>query len=599
MHQKPIEVVPISPPPADQRVRRSATFAARSADRNRYSLPGRLESTSPVGYRTRVPMTEAEAEQAVRLLSLERPTAFEAPDAPMSNGEFFEEISLGILSSRQSTNYRGHRQVTVGGADVETVTGLLRKMAGDEPVLDGAEHAHIILTRPYRTPFTLLLTFIGHDRWKSVATVASRALRKAVFHADDIPTIGYLQQLHLGILADAMERATVVASCGRRMANLVQVPFLGEARDANRPEIEALERLVGLTAAERSRGWRIGFVAQVGQVPAAERVSLDSPVARKIGANLLAFRSERIQPGVNAESKAPAQYQERQDMDVPDELTVQCGRAGYNAFVHWTRVDRERAKDLILFERIDVLTPNGKDRLRGIRKHLDGVTDRVVATLPKWADLPMGKALSRNAARAKKAFGLAGQRIYIGGLDRREVARARVPWRLAVRAFGAACARSSLVAEWMGVVDLPHDCDLLAGICLMAGPVNQNDIGKQFYAARDLLADAFPGHEDPTSLLVWSLKAKTVADPIGNEEQLLNAARKGALVDLRMGPHEAVSLLCAGRREPFRGPKDGGPSHERAYGDVGNFVTDPAGRDIPGNLGEPWPESVAARPLFD
>ena len=119
MHQKPIEVVPISPPPADQRVRRSATFAARSADRNRYSLPGRLESTSPVGYRTRVPMTEAEAEQAVRLLSLERPTAFEAPDAPMSNGEFFEEISLGILSSRQSTNYRGHRQVTVGGADVD------------------------------------------------------------------------------------------------------------------------------------------------------------------------------------------------------------------------------------------------------------------------------------------------------------------------------------------------------------------------------------------------------------------------------------------------------------------------------------------------
>jgi hypothetical protein len=32
---------------------------------------------------------------------------------------------------------------------------------------------------------------------------------------------------------------------------------------------------------------------------------------------------------------------------------------------------------------------------------------------------------------------------------------------------------------------------------------------------------------------VWTVKAKTVADPIGNEEQLMNPAQKGALVDLR------------------------------------------------------------------
>ena len=43
----------------------------------------------------------------------------------------------------------------------------------------------------------------------------------------------------------------------------------------------------------------------------------------------------------------------------------------------------------------------------------------------------------------------------------------------------------------------------------------------------DLLQSAYPDAA-PTSLLVWTLKAKTVADPIGNEEQLMNPKRKGA-----------------------------------------------------------------------
>ena len=137
---------------------------------------------------------------------------------------------------------------------------------------------------------------------------------------------------------------------------------------------------------------------------------------------------------------------------------------------------------------------------------------------------------------------------------------------------------------------------MLAGICLMAGPVNQNDIGKQYYGYDDILESAYPGR-DPTSLLVWVLKAKTVADPIGNEEQLLNAKRKGALVDLRPGPHEAIKIRRGGRFVPFRS-KEGRTSSERAFADIGNFVMSPTGREIPGNRGAPWPRAWAEQPVW-
>ena len=206
--------------------------------------------------------------------------------------------------------------------------------------------------------------------------------------------------------------------------------------------------------------------------------------------------------------------------------------------------------------------------------------------MPLWADLPTRKAFSRNAERGRKAFALVGQRIYIGGLSRKEIADSGLDWHAAIRAFGAASARGALVAELMGVVDLPDDCDLLAGICLMAGPVNQNDIGKQYYGYPDLLAGTFPDR-DPTSLLVWTLKAKTVADPIGNEEQLLNPKRKGALVDLRPGPHEVVEVERGGSRSPMRA-SGGQLNRERAFDDLGNFVTDPDGAPIEGNAGARW-----------
>src|SRR5262249_36970541 len=139
------------------------------------------------------------------------------------------------------------------------------------------------------------------------------------------------------------------------------------------------------------------------------------------------------------------------------------------------------------------------------RDKLESITDRVVVEIPKWADLPLAKALSRNAERGRKAFALAGQRIYIAGLSRREVEAAGLDWDLAVRAVGSAACRGALYAELMGVVNLPDDCDLLAGICMMAGPVNQDDIGKTHYGMPDLLADnAGFASREPTSLLVWT-----------------------------------------------------------------------------------------------
>ena len=141
----------------------------------------------------------------------------------------------------------------------------------------------------------------------------------------------------------------------------------------------------------------------------------------------------------------------------------------------------------------------------------------------------MGKALSKNSERGRKAFALAGQRIYIMGLNRNDIQKEGVSWNMGVIAAGATTCPFCIVLWLSGCINIPKDADMLAGICLMAGPVNQNDIGKQFYGYSDLLAGAYPG-SDPTSLLVWTLKAKTIADPIGNEEQLMNASRKGHLL---------------------------------------------------------------------
>ncbi len=589
--QKPVELVTITPPEPGQRVRRNATFAHGDEKKTRYSLPNALHSASPVGYRERVSMTREEAQELLPLLSLERPTSFIAGAPAPTEAELFEEASLGILSARQSTNYKGHRQITLGPDDSSKLLPMLRALDGlESPALEHATHTHVILSRPYRTPFTLLLTFIGHQPVKSLLTVPKRAIDKQTKHIDDIPTIGYLQHLHLGILADGMERAALIASAGKRRANIFMAPFCDDTRTANAEATAKIEELIGLTAAEKRKGWRIALIAQTGETPESAQITLgDAHTWRKLGANLLAMRSERIQPGVNQEEKAPAPYQTRQEMDVPEELTVMCGRAAYNAFVHWTGCEREQSKSLMLMERIDVLTPNGKQRLRDVREMLGEVTERVLKNIPLWADLPTGKALSRNAARGRKAFALAGQRIYIGGLDRQQLQRDGIGWEHAIRAFGASAARSALTAELMGCVDLPEDCDLLAGICLMAGPINQNDIGKSFYAHKDLLCKAFPDM-DPTSLLVWTLKAKTIADPVGNEEQLMNAQRKGALVDLRPGPHEVIQILNRQALEPMR-QRQGRVNAERAFHDVGNFLTDPDGQHIPGNPGSPWPES--------
>lgn len=593
--QRPVEVVTLPPPAV--RASRQATFAKPGEKRNRYHLPTRLESGSPVGYRQRLALTPAEAAQVMPLLSLDRPAEF-VDSAPVTEQELFEEASLGVLSSRQSTNFRGFRQVTFGPKDSERLAHLLRSLhQRDAEVLANAAYTHVVLCRPYRTPFTFLLTFIGHGPLLSGVTVPWRAYNKLRHHHDDIPTIGYLQQLHTGILADALPRASLIASQGRRRAQVHSAPFCSAARrDDNRPVLHAIEELCGLSVKERSLGWRVALVAQVGAVAPSQQMALPASLWRKLGANLLAFRSERIQPGVNAEASAPAQYQQRQDMAVPEALEHMAARSAVNAFHHWTGVPREQAKRLLLIEAIDVQSEEGKERLRSVRQHLEQVTDKILQRLPLWADLALLKALSKNTARGKKAFALAGQRIFIGGLSRREVEQTGIQFEQAVRAFGAAAARASLYCELMGVVGLPADCDLLAGVCVMAGPVNQNDIGKQFQGSADLLSHSFAGRA-PTSLLVLTLKAKTVADPIGNEEQLQNAARKGALVDLRPAPHEVVSLARHGKLQPMR-QRGSLLNQERAFSDQNNFARDPSGTDIPGNTGQAWPELWAREPMW-
>ncbi len=583
---KPVQLVTIQPPPKDQQYGRDARFADDGERRNRYHLPSKLTSSSPVGYRTRISLSAAQTQEALGLLSMDRPTGF-GPATDITDQMLFEESALGVLSARQSTNFRGHKQVTLGPADSSKLASLMGGLSHrDAAILTGASHTNVVLCRPYRTPFTMLLTFIGHKAFRSLVTVPRRAFRKKVHHTDDIPTIGYLTELHVGILADAMERASVIASAGALRAQVHMAPFSGDHLADNKKALEPIYELCGVSRSDRRAGWRIAIVAQVGTALKDERVALSKATARKLGANLLALRSERIQPGVNQEERAPASYQGRQDMSVDDELTVMCGRAAYNAFSHWTGVNRERAKDLLLLERVDVLHPEGKRRLREIRGELGDITDTVVANIPKWADYAMGKALTRNAAKGKKAFALAGQRIYIVGADKSECKAEGVDWQLAVRAVGAACSRSSLVAELSGCTNIPEGCDLLAGICLMAGPVNQNDVGKTFFGFRDMLSGAHPS-KDPTSLLMWTLKAKTVGDPIGNEEQLMNPARKGALVDLRCGPHEACFVRRGGGVVPFRQSGEQ-TSEERAFSDVGNFVTDSHGTDIPGNRGAEW-----------
>ncbi len=594
-HRKPLKPVLIEPPPPGQRVSRPRSFQD-GEKKSRYSLPRRLRSGSPVGYRTRVSMTEEEAAAVLPLLSLSTPHAFEATSPP-TEAELFEECSLGVLSARQSTNFRGHREYVLDAEGSRQAAAILARMSDLEgPVLPGAAYTHVVFSRPYRTPFTLLLTFVGHRPITSLATVPIRALRKRSRDVADIPTIAYLSDLHVGVLAEAMERAAVIASQGRRRTQIFMRPFSGEAGTRNVALSRELARVCGLAPSEWSRGWRVALVASVGGATAEDRIDLPAPLWRKLGANLMAFRSERVQPGVSTDERAPSQYATRQSMDLSPEFDEQVGRAAYNAFARWTGLPRSAGKSLLLLDRLDVLTPDGKERLRAIRRDLNTVTDRVIAGLPKWIDLPSGKLLSRNAERGRKAFALAGQRIYLVGLSRSEVANAGMDWHHAIRCVGAMAARGTLYAELMGTTCVPEGCDLLAGCCLMAGPVNQNDVGKTFFGMQDLLAERF-GARDPTSLLVWTLKAKTIADPIGNEEQLMDAERKGALVDLRPAPHEVIAIRSQGRTTPMR-VRDGRVNQERAFGDVGNFVVSHEGEAIEGNAGEPWPVDWRSRPAF-
>jgi hypothetical protein len=69
--------------------------------------------------------------------------------------------------------------VLLGPEDSERAAVLLRRIGREEaPVLGGAACTHVVLARPYRTPFTFLLTFVGHKPLASLLTVPLRAWAK-------------------------------------------------------------------------------------------------------------------------------------------------------------------------------------------------------------------------------------------------------------------------------------------------------------------------------------------------------------------------------------------------------------------------------------
>ena len=350
----------------------------------------------------------------------------------------------------------------------------------------------------------------------------------------------------------------MVASIGKRAANVFMSPFSGpELRGANRV-IRELEDLCGLSAEDRRRGWGLQLVAQVGQV--ADPFPIERPLARKLGANLLSLRSERIQPGVNMEDKAPGEYRGRHV--VPDELAVMAGArpstlASGGGGARCGQVhDGDGAGRHAHGRRQGASAPD---------RELGDITDQLVDDLPR-ADLPTGRVLSKAPAAAGPSLWLDSASIRWTGSARCD-AEGRGLGR-AVRAAGAAASRSALPAS-PGLIDLPESTDLLTGCCLMAGPVNQNDIGEQYYGYPDLLAGHTPG---ATPCRCWCGRSRPRPSPIQSAtKSSCSTLPARALVDLRCGPHEAVWVVDNdGARRPMR--KEGDRvSQERAFSDVGNL----------------------------
>jgi len=619
----PMAVVPSTardyvyvPIPAPARPRqRLARLCDPGEKRSRHHLPERLESSSPLGYRTRVSLAPEEARLALALPSRAEARRFMDTATPYRTLEstLFEEAALGVLVSRQSTNFFGQRQVTLGPSWSGKVEALLDALEGREgAVLRGAAHTHLWLGRPYQTPFTALLTFVGHPPLADVLTVPFRALRKGVAGHADIPSIGWLPHVHAGILSEQVSRAVALAHAGRMGVRTFLRPFVGEAAQRNAPLLSDLEKAAGLNVLDtRLGGWRLMGVTQVGVLPPGDRLpfaDLDdalpngrSRMARRIAATAMAFRSERVLPGhllgVELPENVPWIYREPEETTVPQALMDEVLRAARDAFEERLGYGvPEGVRDALLVHEIDTTSAPGQTEITLIRQELDEVTQRIRKNLPVWADAVSLGALARLVEQGTKAFALSGQRVVIFGLDGELLRGTGVDFEHAVRAVGAAIARACWIFEIAGSTEIPEGADLLGGVCAMAGPVNLNDIGKSFYGHADLLRRNY-GQGLPTSLAVVCFKAKTPADPIGNEEQLLNRTKRGPLVDLRKGPHEAVALRASpeSRVVPMRADP---VSRERAFHDVGNFVAGPDGREIEGNRGVPYPPDRALRRAF-
>ena len=65
VEQKLLTIVPITPPPKEQIVARRAFHYPPQLPPDRYALPQSIQSASPIGYRTRISLTEEEATLAI------------------------------------------------------------------------------------------------------------------------------------------------------------------------------------------------------------------------------------------------------------------------------------------------------------------------------------------------------------------------------------------------------------------------------------------------------------------------------------------------------------------------------------------------------
>ena len=192
-----------------------------------------------------------------------------------------------------------------------------------------------------------------------------KGVEKKYRFVDDIPTIGYLQWLHLGILAESMERAAVIASSGQRRANVLMAPFCDDnAQSQNAQVIKDIEARIGLTSSDKAKGWQIRMITQVGCVKGTLDISQE--LYQRSVQTCLRFAQSAFSQGSTKRTRPLLNITKGRTW-MSASLSLRMPAAPHTTRFHrWTGIERKRCKALLLNERVDVLTDGGKERLREI-----------------------------------------------------------------------------------------------------------------------------------------------------------------------------------------------------------------------------------------